>query len=85
MKGSDLGHLAHLFPCNPCVTNCNCSQMAMKCADLGHLASIKSVHLKWVHALEEGALEKGGCSAGDMETEEEGVMPKVTPVSNSPT
>ena len=33
--------------------------MAMKCADLGHLASAKSVHLKWVHALEEEMFRQG--------------------------
>ena len=33
--------------------------MAMKCADLGHLASAESVHLKWVHALEEGMFRQG--------------------------
>ncbi len=27
--------------------------MAMKCSDLGHLASAKSVHLQWVRLLEE--------------------------------
>ena len=33
--------------------------MAMKCADLGHLASAESVHLKWVHALEEEMFRQG--------------------------
>ena len=29
------------------------SQVALKCADLGHLSSPKAVHLRWVQALEE--------------------------------
>ncbi len=28
-------------------------QVALKCADLGHLASPRTVHRKWVHLLEE--------------------------------
>jgi hypothetical protein len=39
-------------------------QVALKCADLGHLASPEHVHRKWVQLLEEemfrqGDLEKG--------------------------
>ena len=33
--------------------------MAMKCADLGHLSSARSVHLKWVHLLEEEMFRQG--------------------------
>ena len=33
--------------------------MAMKCADLGHLASAESVHLKWVTLLEEEMFRQG--------------------------
>ena len=55
MKHADLGHLLMLsltlFP-SPL-------QMAMKCADLGHLASAKSVHLKWVSLLEEEMFRQG--------------------------
>ena len=43
----------------PSKTNFNSPQMAMKCADLGHLASAKSVHLKWVQALEEEMFRQG--------------------------
>ncbi len=28
-------------------------QLALKCADLGHLAASRDIHLKWVAALEE--------------------------------
>ena len=34
-------------------------QMAMKCADLGHLASAEGVHLKWVGLLEEEMFRQG--------------------------
>ena len=34
-------------------------QMVMKCADLGHLASEESVHMKWVSALEEEMFRQG--------------------------
>ena len=34
-------------------------QMAMKCADLGHLASAESVHLQWVTLLEEEMFRQG--------------------------
>ena len=33
--------------------------MAMKCADLGHLASAQHVHLRWVHLLEEEMFRQG--------------------------
>ena len=33
--------------------------MAMKCADLGHLASAENVHLKWVSLLEEEFFRQG--------------------------
>ena len=33
--------------------------MALKCADLGHLASAESVHLKWVGLLEEEMFRQG--------------------------
>ena len=34
-------------------------QMAMKCADLGHLSSARPVHLKWVRLLEEEMFRQG--------------------------
>lgn len=34
-------------------------KMAMKCADLGHLASAEHVHVKWVHLLEEELFRQG--------------------------
>ena len=34
-------------------------QMALKCADLGHLASAEGVHLKWVGLLEEEMFRQG--------------------------
>ena len=33
--------------------------MALKCADLGHLASPQRVHRKWVHLLEEEMFRQG--------------------------
>ena len=33
--------------------------MALKCADLGHLASAEGVHLKWVGLLEEEMFRQG--------------------------
>ena len=33
--------------------------MALKCADLGHLASAQHVHLRWVHLLEEEMFRQG--------------------------
>ena len=33
--------------------------MAMKCADLGHLASAEKVHLQWVSLLEEEMFRQG--------------------------
>ena len=34
-------------------------QMALKCADLGHLASPERVHRQWVHLLEEEMFRQG--------------------------
>lgn len=34
-------------------------QVALKCADLGHLASSKDVHLHWVSRLEEELFRQG--------------------------
>ena len=34
-------------------------QVALKCADLGHLASVDRVHRKWVAALEEEMFRQG--------------------------
>ncbi|GAX75245.1 hypothetical protein CEUSTIGMA_g2690.t1 [Chlamydomonas eustigma] len=36
-------------------------QLALKCADLGHLSSPRRVHKKWVHALEEELFRQGDC------------------------
>ena len=36
-----------------------CFQVALKCADLGHLASEDRVHRKWVAALEEEMFRQG--------------------------
>ena len=41
------------------VTPCTCLQMALKWADLGHLASPLEVHLKWVQRLEEEMFRQG--------------------------
>jgi len=35
-------------------------QLALKCADLGHLAAPRSTHLKWVVALEEELFRQVG-------------------------
>ena len=37
----------------------SCSQVALKCSDLGHLASIEKVHRKWVEVLEEEMFRQG--------------------------
>ena len=34
-------------------------QMALKWADIGHLASPREVHLRWVHRLEEEMFKQG--------------------------
>jgi hypothetical protein len=36
-------------------------QLALKCADLGHLSSPRTVHKKWVQALEEELFRQGDC------------------------
>ncbi len=36
------------------------AQLALKCADLGHLTSPREVHKKWVHALEEEFFKQVG-------------------------
>ena len=36
-----------------------CVQVALKCADLGHLGSPREVHLKWVTLLEEEMFRQG--------------------------
>ena len=59
MKCAYLGSLRAHPHVTPVVTHCNSPQMAMKCADLGHLASAKIVHLEWVQALEEEMFRQG--------------------------
>ena len=54
-----LGKLNHCQLYLTLYAYCLRMQVALKCADLGHLASENRVHRKWIAALEEGMFRQG--------------------------